>query len=150
MKGYNFVNVKDLNQLEQPTSLKVSSLDHLKQKITLPINHREIAEALIEQNVDLYVEKDTDLGKTNNVRMSIDNGKHSSIKLTPQSSGTEHWLLKTNFHPAYSWTYQVGWMKAFFNNQFQFQRIYQLLNDITKWEIYTKVYRAPFAKHPIV
>ena len=41
VKECNFVNVNDLNQLEQQTSLKVSSLDDLTQKIILPINHRE-------------------------------------------------------------------------------------------------------------
>ena len=64
MKEYNVVNVKDLNQLEQQTPLKVSFLDDLKQKIILSINHRETVEDLIEQNVNLFAEKDTDLGKT--------------------------------------------------------------------------------------
>ena len=67
MKECDFVNVKDLNQLEQQTSLMVSALDDLKQKITAPINHRETAEDLIEQNVDLFTEKDTDLGMTNTI-----------------------------------------------------------------------------------
>ena len=40
MKDYNFVNVNDLNELEQQTSLKVTSFDDLKQKIILPINHK--------------------------------------------------------------------------------------------------------------
>ena len=72
VKECNFVNVNHLTQWEQPTSLKVSSFDDLKQKIILPTNHRETVEALIEQNVDLFVEKDIDLGKTNTNKMSID------------------------------------------------------------------------------
>ena len=35
VKECNFVNVKDLNQLEQQTSLKVCSLDYLIQEITV-------------------------------------------------------------------------------------------------------------------
>ena len=54
VKECNFVNVSDLNQWEQKTSLKASSLDILKQKIIIPINHRETVEDLIEQNVDLF------------------------------------------------------------------------------------------------
>ena len=65
-----FVNVKDLNQLEQ-TSLKVSSLDYLKQRIIVPINHRETVEELIELDVDHFAEKDTKLGKDNTIKMSI-------------------------------------------------------------------------------
>ena len=47
VKECNFVNVNDLNQWEQQTSLKVSSFDDLKQKIILPISHREMVEDLI-------------------------------------------------------------------------------------------------------
>ena len=39
---------------------RVSALDKLKQKIIVPINHRETVEYLIEQNVDLFAAKDTD------------------------------------------------------------------------------------------
>ena len=38
---------------------------------------------LIEQNIDLFAEKDTDLGKTNMIKMSIDTGNHPPIKLIP-------------------------------------------------------------------
>ena len=49
VKECNFTNVKDLNS---HTSLKVCYLNNLKQKIIVPINHRETVEDLIEQNVD--------------------------------------------------------------------------------------------------
>ena len=77
----HFVNVNDLNQWEQQTSLKASSFDGLKQKIIVPINHREIVECMVKQNVDLFAEKDTDLGKTNTIKMSIDTGNHPPSKL---------------------------------------------------------------------
>ena len=50
MKECSFVNVKrDLKQLEKQTFLKVSSLDDLKQWITVPINHRETFEGFIRK-----------------------------------------------------------------------------------------------------
>ena len=83
MKEGNFVNVNDLNQWKQQTSLKVSSFDDLKQKIIAPINHREAIEDLIEENVDHSAEKDTDLGKANKIKMNIDTSNHPPIKLRP-------------------------------------------------------------------
>ena len=69
--------------MEQQTSLMVSSLDDLKHKIIVPINHRETFEAFVEQNVDLFAEKDTDLGRTYTWNISIDTGNHPPIKLRP-------------------------------------------------------------------
>ena len=60
VKECNFLNINDLNQWEQQTSLKVSTFDDLKQKIIVPINHREIVKGLVKQNVDLFAEKDTE------------------------------------------------------------------------------------------
>ena len=40
----NFVNVNDLKQWQKQTSHRVSSFDDLKQKIILPINHRQTVE----------------------------------------------------------------------------------------------------------
>ena len=51
------------------------------QKIILLNDHREIVENLIEQNVDLFAEKDTDLGTTSTTKMNIDTGNHPPIKL---------------------------------------------------------------------
>ena len=36
-----------------------------------------------EHSVDLFAEKDTDLGKANVIKMSIDTGNHSPIKVRP-------------------------------------------------------------------
>ena len=55
----------------------------MKCKITVHINHRETVEDLIEQIVDLFAEKDNDLGKTNAIYISIDTGNHPPIKLRP-------------------------------------------------------------------
>ena len=55
----------------------------MKQKIIVPINHRETAEDLIEQNVHLFAEKDTDIGKTTTIKMSIGTGNYLPMKLRP-------------------------------------------------------------------
>ena len=55
MKECYFVHVNDLNQQEQQISLKVSTLDDLRQNITVPI--RQTAGYLTEQNVDLFAER---------------------------------------------------------------------------------------------
>ena len=83
VKECNFVNIEDLTQLEQQTSLKVNSLDDLKQKIIVPIDHRETNEDIIETNVDIFTEKNTELGRTNMIKMGIDTGSHLHIKLRP-------------------------------------------------------------------
>ena len=61
----------------------MGSLDDLKQEIISPIDHRETVEDLLEQNVDLFTEKDTDLGRYSTVKMSIDTDNHPPIKLRP-------------------------------------------------------------------
>ena len=66
------LNINELNQWEQQTSLKVSSLDDLKQKIIVPINHRKTVEDLIEQNLSFFAEKETELENTKIIKMSID------------------------------------------------------------------------------
>ena len=52
----------------------LSSLDDLKKKIIVPIDHRATVENLIEQDVCLFAEKDTNLEKTNTIKMSLDTG----------------------------------------------------------------------------
>ena len=118
VKECNFVNVNDLNQWEQQTSLKVSSFDDLKQKIIAPINHKRIHEGLVKQNVDLFAEKDTDLGKTNTIKISIDTGNHPPIKLKPYRTpfakhpivdkAVNNMLATIIIHPPRSpWTFPV-------------------------------------------
>ena len=82
MKECSIVNVNDLNQLGQQAFLQVGSLCDLKQKIIVLINHRETI-GLIEQNVNLFAEKDTDLRNINTIKMSIDTCNHPPIKLRP-------------------------------------------------------------------
>ena len=47
------------------------------------INHREIVESLVKENINLFTEKYTDLGKSNMIKVSIDSGSHPPIKLRP-------------------------------------------------------------------
>ena len=53
----------------------------MKQKIIAAIEYRETVENLSEQNVDLFAEKDTDLGRINSIKISTDTGNHPPIKL---------------------------------------------------------------------
>ena len=45
--------------------------------------HRQNVELLIKDNIDLFAEKDTDLGCTATITMSIDTGNHTPIKQKP-------------------------------------------------------------------
>ena len=87
MKECNFVNVEDLNQLEQQTFFKVSSLHDLKQMVIVPIDHRETVE-------------DTYLGKTNTITMIIDtvtikllNWDHIELLLPSIELYTRQWMI---------------------------------------------------------
>ena len=77
------VNVKGLNQMEQQMPLKLSSLYDLKQKTIVPSDHRETVEDFMEQYVNLFVDKDTDLGRTNTIKISIDTRSHPPVNLRP-------------------------------------------------------------------
>ena len=72
-----------LTNWNKKTSLKLSALGDLKQKITVYINDRGTVEDLKGQKVDIFAEKDTDTGKTNTIMMTSDTGNHPPIKLRP-------------------------------------------------------------------
>ena len=65
------------------TSPKVSSFTELKQNINTLPSFQDIVEELVRYNLDLFAEKDTELGKTHTVKMKIDTGDHKPIKLKP-------------------------------------------------------------------
>ena len=45
-------------------------------KINAPLEHKETIQMIIKQNIYLFAEKDTDLGRTQTIGMSIDTGSH--------------------------------------------------------------------------
>lgn len=51
--------------------------------VTVPSEHKSKVIKLIEKNSDLFAQKDTDLGQTDTVKMTIDTGNHPPIKLRP-------------------------------------------------------------------
>ena len=62
---------------------KVSSFTEVKQNINTLLHFQNIVEELVRYNLDLFAEKDTELGKTQTVKMKIDTGDHKPIMLKP-------------------------------------------------------------------
>ena len=58
-------------------------MKNLREKIDAPDSHQPIVQELIQRNADLFAEKDTDLGRTDTIKMSIDTSDHPPIKLEP-------------------------------------------------------------------
>ena len=55
----------------------------LNSPINVPDEHRQVIMNLITCNRDLFATKDTDLGKTDTIKMKIDTGNHPPIKFKP-------------------------------------------------------------------
>ena len=55
----------------------------IKDKIIVSNKHKKEIEQLIKHNLELFAEKDTDLGCTDTVKMTIDTGNHAPIKQRP-------------------------------------------------------------------
>ena len=72
----DFVNVRDNLAPKTGSSPKVSSFTEIKQKINTPSTFKETVEEIVRHNLDLFAEKDTDLGKTHTIKMTIDTGDH--------------------------------------------------------------------------
>ena len=51
--------------------------------VNVPSEHKSKVIKLIEKNSELFAQKDTDLGQTDTVKMTIDTGNHPPIKLRP-------------------------------------------------------------------
>ena len=79
----DFVNVRDNLAPKTGSSPKVSSFTEIKQKIDTPSTFKETVEEIVRHNLDLFAEKDTDLDKTQTIRMTIDTGDHPPIRLKP-------------------------------------------------------------------
>ena len=62
------------------TSPKVSSFTEVKQIMNTLPSFQDIVEELVWYNLDLFAEKDTELGKTQTVKMKIDTGDYEPIK----------------------------------------------------------------------
>ena len=73
----DFVNKRDNLAPQTGSSPKVSSFNEIKQKTDTPSTFKETAEEIVRHNLDLFAEKDTDLGKTQTIKMTIDTGDHA-------------------------------------------------------------------------
>ena len=62
---------------------RLSSFTEIKQKNHTPSTFKETVQEIVRHNLDLFAEKDTDLGKTQTIKMTIDTGDHPLIRLKP-------------------------------------------------------------------
>ena len=67
--------------LNKGTSPKVSSFTEVKQNINTLLSCQDIMEELVRYIIYLFVEKDTELGNTQTVKMKRDTGDHKSYKV---------------------------------------------------------------------
>ena len=72
----DFVNVRDNLAPKTGSSPKVISFTEIKQKIDTPSTFKETVEEIVRHNLDLFAEKDTDLGMTQTINITIDTGDH--------------------------------------------------------------------------
>ena len=79
----SFVNISHYSRPKKGTSPKVSSFTEVKQNINTLPSFQDILEELVKYNLDMFAEKDTELGKTYTAKMKIDTGDHKPIKLEP-------------------------------------------------------------------
>ena len=73
------LNISNYSRPKKGTSPKVSSFTEVKQNINTLPSFQDIVEELVRYNLDLFAEKDTELGKTQTVKMKIDTGDHKHI-----------------------------------------------------------------------
>ena len=75
-------NVTQINSVIQNNNCK-NKLDLKELELDVPEKYRSKIEKLILQNRDLFSNKDSELGKTDTVKMQIDTGNTTPIKMRP-------------------------------------------------------------------
>ena len=68
----DFVNISNYSRPKKGTSPKVSSFTEVTQNINTLPSFQDIVEELVRYNLDLFAEKDKELGNTQTVKMKID------------------------------------------------------------------------------
>ena len=110
-------------------------------KINTPNCHNKIVSQLVRQNIDLFAEKDTDLGKTKTLEIRIETGNHPPIKLKPYrtpfakrqivSKAIDEMLKANIIQPSKSpWCFPVVVTKK--DGRFRFCTDFRKLNQINK------------------
>ena len=79
----DFVNINNYSKSKKGTSPKVSSFTEVKQNTNTLASFQDTVEELVRYNLDLFAEKDIELGKIQTVRMTTDTGDHKPIKFKP-------------------------------------------------------------------
>jgi len=71
------VKENEINSVSQP---KVTDQDDIYDDINVPEGYRDKIERLVQNNRNIFAQKDTELGKTQTVEMRLDTGNHEPIK----------------------------------------------------------------------
>ena len=89
-RGCRVAKIEPIEECNLTTTLtgkssnnKPPDYDTLRENIVVDDKHQQHIEQLIKDNIDLFAEKDTDLGCTDTITMSIDTGSHTPIKQKP-------------------------------------------------------------------
>jgi hypothetical protein len=78
------VNVIDDQSIETSIQDKnTENVENLKTELQVSPEHRQMIEKLVMRNKDLFAKSDADLGHTDTIKMKIDTGDHSPIKMKP-------------------------------------------------------------------
>ena len=77
----DFVNINNFSRPKKDKSPKLSSSTKVKPTINTLHSFQDIMEELVRYNLDLFAEKDIELGRTQTAKMTIDTGDHKPIKL---------------------------------------------------------------------
>ena len=83
VKQYNFIDIKAVMGNQLTEQKKISSFEELKEKTDASDSHQPIVQQVIRRNADLFAEKDTDFGRTDTIKMSIDTSDQPPIKFKP-------------------------------------------------------------------
>ena len=76
-------SVIEINHQPSEVSEVSESKPNFVTDAAIPLEHRSKLVPLLEKNADIFAQKDTELGETDTVQMTIDTGDHPPIKLRP-------------------------------------------------------------------
>ena len=76
-------SVIEINHQPSEVSEVSESKPNFLTDAVIPLEHRSKLVPLLEKNADIFAQKDTELGETDTVQMTIDTGDHPPIKLRP-------------------------------------------------------------------
>jgi hypothetical protein len=79
----NVIDDKSIETSVQDKNKDEEQFDDLKAELQVSPEHRQMIENIVLHNRDLFAKTDADLGHTDTIKMKIDTGNHSPIKMKP-------------------------------------------------------------------